>query len=76
MLVENPSEIIEEAKKYGVLLGNWYHNVIDPEGVDLEAVGYKRGSCPKAEYVAKHIINLPTRITTEQAQYVKAQINR
>ncbi len=76
VLTDNPSEIIEEAKKYGVLLGNWYHHVIDPTGVDLETVGYKRGSCPKAEYVAAHIVNLPTRITVTQAKYVLQHVNR
>lgn len=76
ILVENPRDLIEKAKKNGVLLGNWYHNIIDPAGVDLDAVGYTRGSCPNAEKAARHIINLPTRVTLEQAKYVAQQINR
>lgn len=75
MLVDNPAEIIQKAKKNGVLLGNWYHNIIDPPGVDLEVVGYIRGSCPKAEEIARRIINLPTRITHSEAEYVIQQIN-
>lgn len=76
ILVENPRDLIEKAKRNGVLLGNWYHNIIDPVGVDLDAIGYKPGSCPNAENAARHIINLPTRITQDKAKYVLKQINR
>lgn len=63
--VEDPANTIEKAKKKGILLGNWYHNVVDPV-----AFGYKTGSCPKAEDIAKHIINLPTRISPADAKLV------
>ncbi len=69
-LVENPGQVSTRAKKRGILLGNWYHNVIDPADVDLGTVGYKRGSCPRAEDAAKHIINLPTRLSVRQARKV------
>ena len=64
-LVENPTLVIAQAKKQEILLGNWYHNVIDPGGY-----GYTPGDCPKAEEIAKHIINLPTRISVKDAQKV------
>lgn len=67
MRVDNPASVIQRAKKYGILLGNWYHNVIDPI-----PVGYTAGSCPHAEEAAKHIINLPTRIRLQDAARVKA----
>ncbi len=60
VLVSSPSDVIKNAKKRGVLLGNWYHNVIDPSGVDFRAIGYVAGSCPVAENIAKRVINLPT----------------
>lgn len=65
MTVDNPKELIEYAKTQGILLGNWYHHVIDPSGVDFVRLGYKKGSCPKAEYAAKHIVNLPTRVSSD-----------
>lgn len=65
MLVENPSQTIAKAKKKGILLGNWYHNVIDPS-----PNSYIVDSCPKAQEAAKHIINLPTRISIDQAKRV------
>ncbi len=74
VLVDNPAVVIAKAKKRGVLLGNWYHNVIDPTGVDFETVGYKKGSCPRAEEAAKHIINLPTRISLRDAKRVMSVI--
>jgi len=70
ILVDEPAKVIQRAKKQGILLGNWYHNVIDPKGVDLNAIGYARGSCPRAEEQATQSINLPTRITEEEARRV------
>lgn len=68
-LVDHPEEVVARAKKQGILLGNWYHHVIDPV-----PFGYIKGSCPKAEEAAKHIINLPTRISEKDAKRVIALI--
>lgn len=68
--VDDPDSVKAKAKKQGILLGNWYHNVVDPKGVELRNIGYKIGSCPAAELAAKHIINLPTRISSRQAKKV------
>lgn len=70
MLVKNPDILLKKAKSNGILLGNWYHNVIDPIGVDFAAVGYKIGSCPAAERTAECIINLPTNITHKEAERI------
>lgn len=70
ILTENPKAIIHRAQQKGIILGNWYQNVIDPAGSDLQKAGYRIGSCPKAEKAAEHIVNLPTRITLSQAQRV------
>lgn len=71
ILVDDPVRIREAGKKRGILLGNWYHNVIDPKGVDFGAVGFIEGSCPNAEYVALHCINLPTRVSSSQADTLR-----
>ncbi|MBI4066705.1 aminotransferase class I/II-fold pyridoxal phosphate-dependent enzyme [Candidatus Gottesmanbacteria bacterium] len=70
ILRNDPARIKAEAKRDGILLGNWYHNVIDPGGVDVGAVGYKLGSCLRAEEVARHVINLPSLISKESANKV------
>lgn len=74
IFVSDPRHAIALAKKHGVLLGNWYHNVIDPNGVDYRTIGYQKGTCPKAEESAGHIINLPTRISKVSADRVFAAL--
>jgi perosamine synthetase len=68
--VENPISVLHQAKKYGILLGSWYAHTIDPNGVDLASVGYTKGQCPRAEKIASHMLNLPTRISQSQASYI------
>ncbi len=60
VLVKDKMKAISFFSKHGIYIGDWYNQVIDPKSVKLEGVGYKMGSCPKAEGIAKHIINLPT----------------
>lgn len=66
ILVSDKSTLIRDAKKDGILLGNWYGHVIDPKGVSFESIGYRKGSCPKAEEISKHILNLPTRLNVKE----------
>lgn len=70
ILVSNPKKLLQKAKLKGMLLGNWYHSPVDPQGVEFRKVGYIEGSCPQAEYTGLHMLNLPTRITKEEAQQV------
>ncbi len=60
IFVDDPSGLRSFAAKKNIFLGDWYDNVIAPKGVNLEAVGYKMGSCVKAEEIVKKIVNLPT----------------
>lgn len=70
--VEEPRELMQFAKKRGVLLGDWYSHVVDPKGVALSKIGYRAGSCPVAEQKAKRIVNLPTypRMSEQDAEKV------
>ena len=70
ILVKNPNMLMSNAKRQGILLGNWYRNTIDPVGVDYASIGYITGSCPYAENISKQIVNLPTNITIEEAKRV------
>lgn len=52
----------EEAVRRGsrnALLGTWFTDVIE-EAASAEAIGYREGSCPRAEAAARCLINLPT----------------
>lgn len=43
-------------------LGIWFTSVLHGRHTDLESVGYKRGTCPVAEDVARRIVNIPTHL--------------
>ncbi len=58
----SPKEIFDRAKARGIQLGDWYTSVLAPRGVMYEKVQYALGSCPQAEYLANHTLNLPTHI--------------
>lgn len=58
--IEKPFAMKEYFRNQHIYLGDWYANVIDPRDTNFSAVGYVRGSCPQAEYLAHRIINLPT----------------
>ena len=64
--------ILNFSKRRGILLGNWYKNIIDPKEVNYKLVGYKKGQCPFAEHAAKLSVNLPTypRLTTKELNSV------
>jgi dTDP-4-amino-4,6-dideoxygalactose transaminase len=72
ILSEKRDTIMMNLRKHHVYLGKWYANVIDPIGTNFSAIGYGKGSCPKAEMVAQRILNLPTmpRMTEEDIQNV------
>ncbi|MFO0704273.1 MAG: DegT/DnrJ/EryC1/StrS family aminotransferase [Patescibacteria group bacterium] len=50
-------------------IGDWYVTPIAPKEVNLEAMGYKLGSCPKAEDICNKIINIP--LNTNDSQTTK-----
>jgi dTDP-4-amino-4,6-dideoxygalactose transaminase len=60
--VANPAAYVAAARVYGIFLGTWYSHVIDPVGVNYQAILYQPGSCPRAEAVSRTIVNLPTNI--------------
>ncbi len=74
-LFSKSPQLIKKVRQQEIYLGNWYHNIIDPTGVDYQAIGYVFGSCPKAEKVASQILNLPTRISLHDAKKVVEAIN-
>jgi len=58
-LVNNRDAILTRLKKKNIFLGSWYTQPVAPKGLPLSTVSYKQGSCPIAEDVCAHIINLP-----------------
>lgn|SRR4030043_1232045 len=72
LISQEAGNLLEFAKKRGILLGDWYQQIIDPKGVNLKKAGYVWGSCPAAEKIAKNVINLPTypRMKIKEAEKV------
>lgn len=74
LFTERRADLIKFLKKRKIYIGTWYSNIIDPEGSDFNRIYYKKTLCPKAEYFAKTIINLPT-YPTMKASDVKKVID-
>ncbi len=72
LFTSSASELRRRARKYRLVLGDWYDTVIAPRGTDLRSVGYTPGSCPIAERRAQESVNLPmtSSMTTEDASRV------
>jgi perosamine synthetase len=64
-------EIIKKAWQENILIGDWYKSPIAPHDTRLEKVHYKSGSCPKAEKLAKEVLNLPTHINISKKEAQK-----
>jgi len=59
VLVNDPLLYHTEFAKRGVVIGDWYDQVVGPKEVELSQTGYIAGMAPVAEQVSRQIINLP-----------------
>jgi dTDP-4-amino-4,6-dideoxygalactose transaminase len=71
VVVERKNEILNNFKKAGILVGDWYKTVIYPVSA-LHHFNYSEKTCPTAEIAAKTVINLPTMptMTADEAREV------
>lgn len=69
-LVEDRAAWAASMERAGLAPGYWLNDPIHPKGSNWQASGYVRGSCPNAEYVAEHILNIPvhSRVSLERLQ--------
>ena len=72
LLVEDREKIKKFFLSKGVELGEWFNCPIHPRETSLNNVFYKTGSCPVAEHITGHNVNLPThlKISMKQASYI------
>lgn len=68
VLVTDRQALLEEARRYSMYFGKWYTQPVAPGEINLDLMKYPAGSCPTAEHICEHIVNLPTNITREQAE--------
>ena len=63
LVKKETSEILREARRRKIYLDDgWRKSVVVPPDTDIRKMGYIFGSCPRAEEIAKSILNLPTHI--------------
>lgn len=68
LIVDNPRGLEEYLKQHHIHISQpWYGAVIDPARY-LSQTDYASGLCPQAEYMAEHIINLPTHVNINEQQ--------
>jgi perosamine synthetase len=59
---------LDEARRRGLDLGDWFRSPLYPIRGELTRWGYRSGASPVAERVAAEIVNLPTDLTPEGHQ--------
>ncbi len=65
-------KILKEFAKRKIFLDDgWRKTAIVPPDTDQESMQYIFGSCPKAEKIAKNILNLPTHINISKKEALK-----
>jgi dTDP-4-amino-4,6-dideoxygalactose transaminase len=64
VLVEN-RPAAQRAVAAHAVLGTWFTSVLE-EALSPAFGDYVEGSCPRAEMVARHLVNLPTHPRVEQ----------
>ncbi len=78
LYVKNPRNVLSYMKKQGVyIFDTWYDAPIAPKKY-MHLTDYKKGVCPRSEYVTEHIINLPTHknISIQQAKEIARKVCR
>jgi len=58
-LVRNQDQLVNRFRRY-FDLGLWFTSIAQGRMRDLESIGYVPGTCPTAEKVTRHIVNIPT----------------
>jgi len=61
-------EIIRQAWRKNLLIGDWYTIPIAPYDTKLEKVHYLLGCCPEAEDLSRETLNLPTHINISEKE--------
>jgi dTDP-4-amino-4,6-dideoxygalactose transaminase len=79
LLLEKPDKLLRQLRKHNMFLDDgWRRKVIVPPDTNQDKMGYTKGSCPKAEWVAERILNLPTHIniSSHQAKKIVEFLNK
>ncbi len=78
LLVNDPKALTTYLKQFNIYLGNrWYEAPIAPARF-MSQTNYQPGSCPNGEWVAAHILNLPTHVQIDEAtaKFIAEKVNQ
>lgn len=76
VVVTNPDALIKYLATQKIFVQDrWYRSAVDSGSLKYFSK-YKQGSCPQAEELSQHVVNLPTHlnITPEEAAFVAQQV--
>lgn len=74
ILIKNRANIIKYFADYGIEVGQWFNGVIHPFPENYKKYNYSSEICPNAEFVSKHIINLPVHIRISKNDIKKTAV--
>jgi len=68
--VLNKDEVLGEAQRHRVEIGDWLNYPVHPKEANCAAFGYRPGTCPEGERAGREIVNLPMhdRIDEDEAR--------
>lgn len=71
-LVERRENVLARARRARIEIGDWFNAPVHPAAERGEDFGYVPGTCPRAEWIARRIVNLPThhRVDHEEADRI------
>lgn len=74
--LDSPKKLFKYLQKHHIITGDWYRQPITPSQ-DIAKTNYQKGSCPQAEYLCQHSLNLPTHplLSLQQAEKIINIIN-
>lgn len=61
-------EILKNAKREGIILGDWYSSPIAPVGSSMQKTFYERDVCPISENICSRVVNLPLHYNLNEKQ--------
>lgn len=66
--VKNKYEILDEARRRHIEIGEWFNHPIHPRESNSAAFGYRPGDCPEGERAGREAVNLPMHRRIDEAQ--------
>lgn len=76
--IQNKEEVLNEARRQHIEVGDWFNHPVHPREANSVAFGYRPGACPEGERAGQEVVNLPMhrRINEKQAKRIVRFLRR